>query len=457
MHRKVMMILLILAAIYISWIAQNYFSQENHPSSEKVMYMCPMHPSYVSDAPGDCPICNMRLVPMKSQQKPPSQQTTTTISDKQMYTCPMHPTYVSDAPGDCPICNMKLVPMKPVKSSPSLPGMTTVTISEQGRKLSGIQTVPAVSERIHHTIRTVGIVVPDETKVKHIHTKVSGWIEKLFVNFSGQMVHQGDPLFSIYSPELMTSQKQFLEARAALEKTDLGSQDKIEREELLKAVIKRLELFDVPPHFLAQLEKSRTVQRTVTLVSSASGFVTTKQIFEGQQVEPGMELFTITDISQVWIEAEFYEFESHLIKLDQEASLTSPYDPNIKLSGKIAYIYPSLNPVSRTLKARFKFDNPEFKLKLGMYMDVSLMIESMENIVVPDSAIMDSGIRKIVFVDKGNGQFEPKPVQVGIRSNGKAQILSGIQNGENIVIKGNFLLDSESRLRSAISETKSNQ
>jgi len=178
--------------------------------------------------------------------------------------------------------------------------------------------------------------------------------------------------------------------------------------------------------------------------------VTAKDIFPGQEVKPGMELYTVTDLSVVWVDAEVYEYETRDVHVGQEGALTTTYDPSLRLSGKIAYIYPYLNRESRTLKLRFDFDNKDLRLKPGMYVDINLMIDYGEGIVIPDSAVMDSGTRQVVFVDKGQGRFEPREVKTGVRSEGKTQVLSGLNVQERVVVKANFLLDSESRLRALI-------
>lgn len=414
----------IIGAIAVAIGFATTLGREDKVTGAKTSYFCPMHPTYTSDRPGTCPICNMDLIPASAIQ----------------YYCLVHPDVTATQAGYCDKCGNPLEP--------------ELVITTTGRELAGVETIPADSRQLQHTIRTVGTIVADETRITHIHTRVEGWIEKLYVNFTGQLVHEGDPLFVLYSPELLASQKQYLVARDIRRKTSATSQDEEPDDAVVKAARKRLELFDIPEQVIAAIEKTGTPQEAVTFLAPNSGFVTSKPVFEGHRVEPGMELFTITDISRVWIEADFYELESHLIKLGQEAKITSPYDPTIVLPGKVAYIYPYLNPVSRTLKVRFDFPNPEFRLKLGMYVNVNLLFETVESIVIPDSAILDSGMRKVAFVEIKDGTFEPRQVQVGIRSEGNAQILSGIELGEAVVVKGNFLLDSESRLRAAISEVK---
>ena len=443
------------------------------------MYHCPMHPTYISDHPGDCPICGMRLVPVEQGEGqagtlPGADRGTPTTAVTAGYVCPMHPEVTSDKPGQCPKCGMDLVPAKGEEGGHGAhqpqgvpageaardaagaagppPGLATVRVGENARALAGIQTAAAEKEEMQVRIRTVGIVVPDETRIRHIHTKTSGWVEKLFVNFTGQMIRKGEPVLAIYAPALLSSQEEFLKAREVAARFAGSTIAEVRRggEDLLASARKRLELFDVPEGFIVNLERTGKPQRAVTLVSPASGFVTTKAIFEGHQVEPGMELYAVTDLSQVWIEADFYEYESRVVKEGQEAAISFPYDPGRTLRGRVSTIYPYLNPDTRTLKVRFDVPNPDLLLRPSMYVDVLLAESAGESVVIPDSAVMDSGIRQIVFVDRGGGSFDPREVKVGLRSGGKAQILSGVEEGERVVVQANFLLDSESRLRAAI-------
>jgi RND family efflux transporter MFP subunit len=457
-------------------------------------YHCPMHPTYVSDKPGDCPICGMRLVPM--DEKAGAQQA-------QKYVCPMHPNVVSDKPGTCPICGMDLVPaaeldkqkgtavpggrkllyyrspMDPTVTSPvpakdamgmdfipvyvdeapgasAVPGMAALDIGPEGLRLTGVQTAPAVRERLVRTIRAVGVVTADESRVRHVHTKISGWVEKLYVNFTGQLVRQGEPLLSIYSRELLASQEEFLRAREAAARFATSEIPEVRKggQDLVEAARRRLRLFDVPESQIAELERTGTPQRTVTLSAPVSGFVMSKGVFEGQEIGPSTDLFTVTDLSQVWIEADLYEYEARLVHLGQGGRLTLPFDAQRTLRGRVAYIYPTVNPETRTLRVRFEFANPTFALKPAMFADVELDIDSGPGLVVPDSAIMDTGERQVVFVARGEGRFEPRIVQVGVRSGGKAQVLSGLTAGDPVVTRANFLLDSESRLRAVIAGLK---
>jgi len=337
-------------------------------------------------------------------------------------------------------------------SGTGVSGMAPVVLSSQGIELSGVITAPAVSEGFVKTIRTVGQVLADETRVHRVQTRVSGWVEELFVNYQGRMVTKGTPLLSIYSPELVSSQEEFIGALEAHGKRDTAgtSEEKKYIRTLLDASTKRLKLFNVPDAFVKELERTKKVQRLITLEAPVSGFVTGKEVFTGQKVEPGMALFTLTDFSQIWVEADFYEYEAGELKTGQTAELFSSYDPGLSLKGKVTYIYPYLNTESRTLRARMEFSNEEMRLKPGMFVDVRLNLNMGESVVVPDSAVMYSGLRKIVFVNSGGGRFEPREVIVGARSNGKIQILSGVLEGDKVAVKANFLLDSESRLQAII-------
>ncbi|NLH50227.1 MAG: efflux RND transporter periplasmic adaptor subunit [Myxococcales bacterium] len=469
----------------------------NSRGSVKVLYHCPMHPTYISDRPGDCPICGMRLVPMENSPTPAPAEAAT------VYTCPMHPEVIADHPGKCPICSMDLVlkestpaasaamagkgkilyyrsPMDPKVTSPvpakdemgmdfvpvyegevvenggnAVSGMAPVTLSPQGMDLAGVQTAAATESRIGGVIRTVGTVIADETRIKHLHTKVSGTIEKLYGDFIGQAVKAGQPILAIYSPELLASQEEYLRAMETAKKFANSSLPEVQAggNDLVTAARRRLELFDVPASLIAKIEQTGQPQRTVTIVAPAGGFITAKQIFEGQQVDPSMELFTITDLSHVWIEADFYEYEIPRLRLGQKAELTLSFDPSVRLDGRVAYIYPTLSATSRTLKVRFDVPNKNLILKPAMYANVELSVDESTGITFPESAVLDTGARQVVFVETAPGRFEPREVRIGNKSAGMVQVQSGVAAGEKVVVRANFLLDSEARLKAAISAT----
>lgn len=435
-------------------------------SQQATRYHCPMHPTYVSDKPGDCPICGMRLVPIEEKKGAATTASTHAGHDHPstsgsathpVWTCPMHPEVVSDEPGRCPKCGMPLEQKASAAaaSASAIPGLAPIDVSAEGISLAGVRTAVAEQGKLARTIRAVGVVRADETRVRHVHTKISGWIEKLFVNFTGEPVTRGRPILTIYSQELLAAQHEYLQAKNAassLQQSDLG----VVRDgatDMISASRRRLELLDVPKELIAKLDQGGPVSRTVTVSSPVGGIVMSKNVFEGQQVEPGMELFTVTDLSQVWIEADVYESETSAVRVGQEGEITLVNDPGTAMTGKITYIYPYLNAETRTLRVRFVFPNPGLKLKLESYANVELPVEIDEGIIVPDSAIIDTGVRQVVFVNSTEGHFEPRLVKVGIRADGKAQIISGITAGERVVVKANFLLDSESRLRAALAPT----
>jgi RND family efflux transporter MFP subunit len=339
-------------------------------------------------------------------------------------------------------------------ASPKVEGLAGVTLGERGIALVGVQTVAAVRQDVRRTVRTVGRIVPDETRVRHVHTKIGGYIEKLHVNFSGQYVQRGSALLDLYSPDILATQEELLAAlRSAARLADPGDAEaRAAAEGIVTAARRRLALYDVPAAVITAIESSGTARRAVTLAAPASGFVTSKGIVEGQQVEPGMELYTLTDLSRVWVEADVYEQEARSAHVGQEATLGLPYDPGLSLRGKVTYVLPVLDPQSRTIKVRLEFPNPDLALKPGMFVDVIFTLDSAEGVAIPDSAVIDSGTRQVVFVGLGEGRFEPRLVRLGIRGEGMAEVLAGVAAGEAVVVRANFLLDSESRLRSLVEQ-----
>jgi len=331
-------------------------------------------------------------------------------------------------------------------------GLAPVTVSAEGLQLAGATTALAVQGTLARATRTPGVVVPDEARIQHVHTKISGWVEKLAVNFTGQLVRAGQPLLTLYSPELLSSQEEYLRARRAAAGFAASSLPEVRQggEDLVTSARRRLELFDVPASFLAQLDRTGKPQRSVPLLAPASGYVTAKQTFAGQQIDPAMELFTLTDLGRVWVEADFYEYEAQAVRLGQQATLQLSYDPSVRLTGRIAYVYPTLAPESRTLKVRIEVPNPGLVLKPGMYVDVTVPLDAQAGVLIPDSAVIDSGLRQVVFVARSAGRFEPREAKIGLRTGGQALVLSGVAAGERVVTRANFLLDSESQLRAAI-------
>ncbi|MBP2676235.1 MAG: family efflux transporter, subunit [Deltaproteobacteria bacterium] len=430
-----------------------------------VKYTCGMHPFIISDKPGNCPVCGMTLTkiegaaaPAGTAAAPPAPAASPSGGARKIlfYRNPMDPNVTSKAPAKDSM-GMDYVPVYEDEvtgsgGGKSPEGYAAVQVSPEGARLAGIQSAVAVRETISNPVRAVGVVVPDESRVRRVQSKVEGWVEKLHTNFIGQVVTKGQPLLEIYSPDLVSAQQEYLLARAGADRMkESPYQDAREMSSgLARAARSRLELFDVPESFIAELERTGKVRRTVALNAPVSGYVTSKEIFEGTRVMPGMDLLTVTDLSRVWIEADLYEYEAQSVRVGQTASLDTAADPGARLKGRVAFVYPTFSPETRTLKVRFEFPNPGLRLKPQMYANVSLELHNVTGVVIPDSALIETGVRVIAFVDSGNGSFEPREVKVGVRGGGKAQILSGVKEGEKVVVGANFLLDSESKLRAAL-------
>ncbi len=413
------------------------------------LYHCPMHPTYVADHPGDCPICNMSLVPVEEAA---AAAPGTTADDGQWH-CPMHPEYVSDRPGRCPVCSMDLVPVRGAANPGAAPeGYAVVRVPEEAVRLAGVRTAAAVRDSVVRDVRAVGVVRADETRMHQVNTRVSGWVEELFVAFTGQAVRAGDPLLRLYSPELLASQEEYLQAREAARRLADSPLEEARRgaRELAEAARERLLLYDVPESLLPEIERTGAPQHSVTLRANASGYVTGKGISAGARVEPGTTLFVIADLARVWVEADVYEYEAPLVARGAPAVVTLPYDPAFRREARVSYVYPTLDPATRTLRVRVELPNPDLALRPGMFANVEIRAEAAAGVVIPDDAVLDTGTRRIVFVETAPGTFAPREVAVGIRAGGRAQVLSGVAEGEAVVVRANFLLDSESRIRAVV-------
>ncbi|MBI2349862.1 MAG: efflux RND transporter periplasmic adaptor subunit, partial [Deltaproteobacteria bacterium] len=320
------------------------------------------------------------------------------------------------------------------------------------QQLVGIRTAAAELRPLTKKIRTVGIGAYDETKVAQVYTKEDGWIEKLFVNYTGKLVEKGQPLFTFYSPELVSTQEEYLLAVHA--KKTLGSSSLQEirsgSASLLEAAHRRLKLWDISEEQIEELRRRGEPTRTLTLFSPLTGFVIKKDAFQGMKVMPDKELYTIADLSTVWVNADIYEFELPNVRLGQRAAISLSYFPGRNFSGRVAWISPVLDDKTRTAKVRIEFPNRDFSLKPEMYTNVEIEVDGGRKLAIPDEAVLDSGIRKVVFIDKGEGRYAPAEVRLGSKFDGYYEVLSGLSPGERIIASASFLLDSESRLKEAM-------
>jgi multidrug efflux pump subunit AcrA (membrane-fusion protein) len=362
---------------------------------------------------------------------------------------PMDPTYVRDAPGKSPM-GMDLVPV-----CPGEPGQAgSVRISPRVVQNIGVKTAPVERRTLSRRIRAVGRVSYDERLVSHVHTKVQGWVEKLYVDFEGQMVSRGEPLLEVYSPELVSTQEELLLAaryrdqvgRSAFGDVAAGGQA------LFEATRRRLELFDIPERDIRTLLETGRVRKTLTLYAPTGGVVTHLMVRGGMEVEPNDNLYTIADLSRVWVYADVYENELPWVAEGQRGVAELSYLPGRSFEGAVTYVYPFLDPKTRTVRVRFEFDNEHLVLKPEMYANVAIEAGTRPDVVaVPEEAVIRSGRRSLVILARGEGRFEPRTVELGLDSgDGWIEIRGGLQAGETVVTSGQFLIDSESRLQEAM-------
>ena len=327
----------------------------------------------------------------------------------------------------------------------------SVVVSPERQQISGVRYGRVEYRNLEKAIRTVGRLDFDEKKISTVNPKIGGWIEELYVDYTGKMVRKGQPLLSIYSPELVSTQQELLlalKAREILSKSPIaevaGGGDS-----LVEAAKKRLLLWDITPQQIEALEKTGEIRKSMVLYSPADGFVLEKMAFKGMSIMPGTALFKIGDLSSIWIIADIYEFELPFVQVGQKSVISLTSFPGETFEGAVTYIYPALDPKTRTAKIRFDLPNPEFRLKPEMWAQVELKVPLGRKLVVPEEAVMDSGTMQMVFVDRGQGHFESRHIQVGSKVQGYYEVISGLKQGERVVTSANFLIDSESQLKSA--------
>lgn len=360
---------------------------------------------------------------------------------KPKYHCPMHPTYTSDRPGLCPICGMSLVEIEDDPAShegAQVPGRTTVKVSEERRQQIALATAPVVKTNLTRTIRTNGTVEYDETRRTRISPRIGGWIQDLYVNATGQYVEKGQALFKLYSPDLLVTEREYVNALAA------GNADQI------KTVRRRLELWSIGDEQIAELEKNRTPTDTLDLYAPASGYVITKNVVAGQSFMPGETLYEIADLTHLWVHAFVYEYELRHITTGMPATIEVAAFPNNLYDAKVTFIYPYADELSRTLEVRLELDNPKLTLKPDMWATIEFEVDLGEAPTVPASAVIDTGKRYVAFVDKGDGVLEPRELKIGGRTDDAFQVRSGLAEGEHVVAHALFLIDAESQLKAAI-------
>ncbi|MGH7731168.1 MAG: efflux RND transporter periplasmic adaptor subunit, partial [Candidatus Eiseniibacteriota bacterium] len=377
------------------------------------------------------------------------------------YYCPMHPTYTSDRPGECPICGMSLepIPAGGIDAGSStgagdVPGLTSVHITPERVQLIGVRFARVERRPVGSRLDLVGFVAPDESRLKRIQIRVAGWVQELFVSRTGETVATGQPLLTLYSPELYQSEQEYLiEAKAQAER-DTSKADPHAAmghdADGAAAALTRLTLLGVPPEEIARLSRVPVAMPRLTLRSTVNGTVLERNVTQGQYVAADVPLFTIADLSRVWVLADLYEMDYGRVRAGDRATFTSDALPGRELSGRIEFIYPTVSSETRTLKARLSLANPDGALRPGMYGRVRVAGRGGAALTVPTEAVVNTGEHQYVFLAREGGHFEPRMVWTGAQDGDRVQVLRGVAEGDTVVASASFLIDSESRLKAAI-------
>jgi RND family efflux transporter MFP subunit len=428
------------------------------PEGKTQYWRCPMHPEIVRDAPGKCPKCGMDLVPVREGVPVPAAPApgapAAPAKERKIkyWVSPMDPGYVRDQPGKAP-CGMDMVPVyEDAGGGAETPGV--IAVSPTTVQSMGVRTAKVEVRPLSRLTLAVGLVNINERNLSTVTTKVNGWLERLYVNATGDPVRKGQALVSIYSPELVASQEEYLLAVRNLK----AMQNSVVKEmadgarRLAEASRRRLAYFDISAAQIDALERTGQVKKHLTLASPANGIVTKRMVTQGMYVQAGMPLLEVADLSTVWVDADIYQYELPWIKVGQPVTMSLDYLPGENFPGKIDYIYPYLKEATRTAKVRLRFSNPGLKLKPEMFAQVKIDSPvSHQAVVVPADAVIDTGLKQHVFIALGQGRFEPREVKLGVLGNdGLREVLAGLKGGEDVVTSAQFMLDSESRFREAV-------
>jgi len=410
-----------------------------HIDEDGQLYTCGMHPNIIEKEPGDCPICGMKLNPIKSS----ASATKKSSGERKIiyWRAPMNPNEVYDAPGKSQM-GMELVPVYEDEGGAS--GVVTVDGSVLQSMNVKMEFVKA--RELSPVISTNGILSIDERKEYAVTTKFNGWIEKLYINYTGQKVRKGQKLVDIYSPELVAAQQELLTTvnyESALNADSKG--------EMISNAIRKMELFDISNEDIDKIIRTKRINKYMTLYAPFNGTVLSKKVLEGEMVKAGKEIINIADLSNLWLKADVYESELNKIQIGSETEIRFSYKPEKIYKGKVSFIYPTVDPVTRTVEVRIDIRNTNNELKPSMFGNVEIHGKKFGGLpTIPETAVLRSGKRNIVILSLGEGKFKPVDVKLGLYSDGFYQVLAGLKPNDAIVTSGQFMIDSESSLRSAV-------
>jgi Cu(I)/Ag(I) efflux system membrane fusion protein/cobalt-zinc-cadmium efflux system membrane fusion protein len=418
------------------------------------LWTCGMHPEVIQEEPGICPICQMDLVPLRTESGHGDEERRA----GGLWTCPMHPDILEEEPGSCPICGMDLVPVDDERDHAGDDGHgkgAVVSIDPTVAQNMNVVIRPVVRRDIAREIRTVGYLEYDQERMVSVTTKFSGFIEKTYVNYIGQPIRKGEPLFEIYSPELLQTGQELLSAKSyAQSLAEAPTNARARAEALLEAARQRLAFWDITPEQIRKLEETGEVFRTLQIVAPASGVVMKRMPgLDGMATSPGMELLHIADLTNLWLTVEIFDSQLPWLDVGSPATVTLSYFPGVSYRGRVRYIEPEVSEETRTIRLTLDVPNRDRRLRVGMYATVVFEpVAVADAIAIPAEAVIRTGQRDVVVVALGDGRFAPREVVLGSRGDGLIQVLEGLSEGDEIVTSAQFLIDSESNLREAINK-----